>query len=233
MLTLLKEQKSRFAPAYLAHKYMGQHWDPLFVTEVRSEMAEIGLKPVGSATLVENHDSFVLGRAAREALAVIGDEDVMARDFLIDQFFRRDVFVREGANLDETAQRRRLLDGTFLLARELSPSGPTVRRLATGHGLKRRIGQGYPTAGSHRRRMDRARTGSAGHPTFLVMATAVSTSSTAKITLATITTALIAHQICCSFFCMPSGLLCVGCANFRDNNRFANEDASNFGIGTS
>jgi hypothetical protein len=109
MLTLLKEQKSRFAPAYLAHEYMGQHWDPLFVTEVRSEMAEIGLKPVGSATLVENHDSFVLGHAAREALAVIGDEDVreLARDFLIDQFFRRDLFVRR-AKRWMTRQRQRL-----------------------------------------------------------------------------------------------------------------------------
>jgi SAM-dependent methyltransferase len=119
MLTLLKEQKSRFAPAYLAHEYMGQHWDPLFVTEVRSEMAEIGLKPVGSATLVENHDSFVLGQAAREALAVIGDEDVreLARDFLIDQFFRRDLFVREGKALDDPGQRQRLLANAFALAR--------------------------------------------------------------------------------------------------------------------
>jgi len=119
MLTLLKEQKSRFAPAYLAHEYMGRHWDPLFVTEVRSEMAEIGLKPVGSATLVENHDSFVLGQAAREALAVIGDEDVreLARDFLIDQFFRRDLFVCEGKALDERGQRQRLLANAFALAR--------------------------------------------------------------------------------------------------------------------
>jgi SAM-dependent methyltransferase len=119
MLSLLKAQKSRFAAAYLAHEYMGRHWDPLFVTEVRSEMAEIGLKPVGSATLVENHDSFVLGQAAREALAVIDDEDVreLARDFLIDQFFRRDLFVHGGELLDEHGQRQRLLVTTFALTR--------------------------------------------------------------------------------------------------------------------
>jgi hypothetical protein len=98
---------------------MGKHWDPLFVTEVRSEMATIGLRPVGSATLIENHDTFVLGQAARAALVAIADDDVreLARDFLIDQFFRRDIFVRAGANLDDQAQQRRLLDGTFLLAR--------------------------------------------------------------------------------------------------------------------
>src|SRR5262249_33604798 len=97
MLSFLKQEEYRVAASYLAHEYMGQHWDPLFVTDVRRDMATIGLKPVGSASLVENHDSFVLGKAAREALTVISDEDVreLARDFLIDQFFRLDIFVRE------------------------------------------------------------------------------------------------------------------------------------------
>jgi SAM-dependent methyltransferase len=119
MLAVVKERHGPPAVAYLAHEFMGKHWDPLFVSEVRSEMATIGLRPVGSATLVENHDTFVLGQAARAALVAIADDDVreLARDFLIDQFFRRDIFVRAGANLDEQAQQRRLLDGTFLLAR--------------------------------------------------------------------------------------------------------------------
>ena len=133
MLSLIKQQKDRFAVTYLAHEYLGQHWDPLFVTEVRSDMAAIGLKPVGSATLVENHDSFVLGRAAREALAVIGDEDTreLARDFLIDQFFRRDVFSRNGEQLDEDAQRKRLLASTFALSRS---AGNIEYRLRTAAG---------------------------------------------------------------------------------------------------
>ena len=119
MLAMLKQQKDRFAATYLAHEYMGQHWEPLFVTEVRSDMATIGLEPVGSATLVENHDSFVLGKAARKTLAAISDGNVreLARDFLIDQFFRRDVFVREGKRLDEREQRRRLLANAFALTR--------------------------------------------------------------------------------------------------------------------
>src|SRR4029077_19309995 len=52
--------------------------------------------------------------------AVIGDEDVreLARDFLVDQFFRRDLFVREGKALDEHGQRQRLLANAFALARE-------------------------------------------------------------------------------------------------------------------
>src|SRR5262249_36857718 len=133
MLALLKQQKDRFAATYLAHEYMGRHWDPLFVTEARSDMATIGLTPVGSATLAENHDSFVLGSAAREALAAIGDDDVreLARDFLIDQFFRRDVFVREAERLDESEQRKRLLAGAFALTR---PAGQVEYTLRTAAG---------------------------------------------------------------------------------------------------
>ena len=117
MLSRLKQEEYRVAASYLAHEYMGQHWDPLFVTDVRRDMATIGLKPVGSATLVENYDSFVLGKAAREALSAIADEDVreLARDFLIDQFFRLDVFVRGADQLDEYEQRQRLLASAFTL----------------------------------------------------------------------------------------------------------------------
>lgn len=133
MVSALWQQRDRFAPSYLAHEYMGRHWTPLFVTDVRRDMATIGLAPAGSATLVENHDSFVLGRAAREALAVIDDEDVreLARDFLIDQFFRRDIFIREGRRLDEDEQRRRLCDEAFALMRA---AGKVEYALATPAG---------------------------------------------------------------------------------------------------
>ena len=118
MASSIKQLREHFAVGYLAHEIMVD-WDPMFVTEVRSDMATIGLEPVGSATLIQNHDSFVLGRAARETLAAINDEDVreLARDFLIDQFFRRDVFVRAGKQLDHNEQRQQLLASAFALAR--------------------------------------------------------------------------------------------------------------------
>jgi SAM-dependent methyltransferase len=129
MLAGIQELQDRLAWPYLAHEYMGKHWDPLFVTEVRSDMATIGLEPVGSATLVENHDSFMLGKAAREALAAITDKDIreLARDFLIDQFFRRDVFVRDSKQLDEQEQRWRLLANVFALVCGVSKVEYTLR----------------------------------------------------------------------------------------------------------
>ncbi|MFI4986716.1 MAG: class I SAM-dependent methyltransferase [Alphaproteobacteria bacterium] len=114
-----QKNKDRFPAAYLAHEVMGAHWEPLTVTEMRSAMATIGLVPVGSATLMDNYDSFVLGKAARALLAGIADENAraLARDFLVDQFFRRDVYVRAGRRLGESARRRRLLAGSYALAR--------------------------------------------------------------------------------------------------------------------
>lgn len=105
-------------PGYLVHEYLVGSWRPLWVTEVRAAMAEIGLTPVGSATLRENHDAFVLGRTAREILGRIADDAVreLTRDFFLSQRFRRDVFAREGILLDEEERRRRLLDSTFALA---------------------------------------------------------------------------------------------------------------------
>ena len=115
----LRKNKKRFAQAYLVHELMSENWEALCVTQVRAEMATIGLAPVGSATLVENFDLLVLGRDARKALAAISDNDVreLARDFLISQSFRCDVFVRAGRRLNEDERYQRLRATTFALAR--------------------------------------------------------------------------------------------------------------------
>ena len=113
-----REPARRCVPAYLAHELMNGNWEALCVTDVRAALAPIGLTPAGSATLMENYDSFVLGRAARDLLAAIEDPNVreLARDFFIDQFFRRDVFVRGGRRLHEDERRAGLLDSAWFLA---------------------------------------------------------------------------------------------------------------------
>jgi SAM-dependent methyltransferase len=113
------EDKNRYPVAYLAHEYMNAAWQPLFVNEVRAATAEFGLKPVGSATLLDNYGSFVLGGKAREILAGIADDDVreLTRDFFLDQHFRRDVFSRGDRPIDDDERRRRLLDSSFALVR--------------------------------------------------------------------------------------------------------------------
>lgn len=132
MMQSLKEHRVGFDPDYLVHELMVP-WDPQCVTDVRAHLGSIGLRPVGSATLVENYDNFVLGRAARELLATIEDPDAreFARDFMIDQFFRRDVFVREGRRLDDAERRQRLMNSAFWLSK---PSDEVKYSLATPAG---------------------------------------------------------------------------------------------------
>jgi SAM-dependent methyltransferase len=114
----LAERGDRFSPAYLAHEFMGADWEPLCVTDVRAAFAGIGLQPAGSAKLLENYDGFVLGQAAREALLRIADSDAreLARDFLIDRFFRCDVYIRGGKRLEDDERRSRLMQSAFFLS---------------------------------------------------------------------------------------------------------------------
>jgi SAM-dependent methyltransferase len=122
MATRLKKHPETYDLAYLPHELMSNNWDPLCVTDVRAAMRNIGLDAVGSAKLMENFDCFVLGKAARKTIAAIADPDAreLARDFLINQSFRRDVFARDGSALDEDGRRSRLLATAFALTRPAS-----------------------------------------------------------------------------------------------------------------
>jgi hypothetical protein len=113
----LARQRKRLPAAYFAHEYLAPAWQPLYVTEARVELATIGLRPVGSATLVDNFDSFVLRAAQRDALAEIDDGDLreLVRDYMLMQRFRRDVFCRDALPLSEGEQRRHILRQRFAL----------------------------------------------------------------------------------------------------------------------
>ena len=102
----LAKQRKRLAPAYFAHEISWRSaWQPLYVTEVRAELATIGLAPVGSAVLRNNFDSFVLREAEREALDEIAEPDPreLTRDYFLQTRFRRDVFGRDPAPISDRA----------------------------------------------------------------------------------------------------------------------------------
>jgi SAM-dependent methyltransferase len=116
------EERAKRPEAYFAHEYLAPAWRPRYVDEVRREMAEIGLAPVGSATLRDNFDSFVLRAKAREALKAITDPDKreLARDYFMFQRFRRDVFGLNARTIDDDERRQRLFGTTFALMRPAS-----------------------------------------------------------------------------------------------------------------
>ncbi|MGH7115007.1 MAG: class I SAM-dependent methyltransferase, partial [Stellaceae bacterium] len=100
-LAQLEARPDEYPVAYLVHEFMHAAWWPLYVTELRAAMAEIGLAPVGSASLIENFDALVLSEPARALLARIADPDLreLARDFFLDQRLRCDVFDRGNRRL--------------------------------------------------------------------------------------------------------------------------------------
>jgi SAM-dependent methyltransferase len=115
----LRERPADYRPGYLVHEFMHAGWQPLYVTELRRDLKEIGLEPVGSALLVENFDRWVLGRRAQKLVADIADPDrrELVRDFCLHQRFRCDVFARDAATLAPAEQRQRLLTAGLALAR--------------------------------------------------------------------------------------------------------------------
>jgi len=125
----LQERPEDYPPAYLVHEFMPPAWQPLYVTELRRDMATIGLKPVGSATLSENLDWMVLDEAARQTLGAITDPDAreLVRDYYLDQRFRCDVFARGNRQLGLGERTGRLDSSTFVLARPV----PAIRYTMT------------------------------------------------------------------------------------------------------
>jgi SAM-dependent methyltransferase len=125
----LQERPQDYPPAYLVHEFMPRAWQPLYVTEVRRDMATIGLEPVGSATLSENFDWMVLDKTVRRTLGTIADPDAreLVRDYYLDQRFRCDVFARSNRRLGPGERAGRLHSSTFVLARPV----PAIRYTMT------------------------------------------------------------------------------------------------------
>jgi SAM-dependent methyltransferase len=117
----IERLKESLSKNYFAHEFLPPAWQPLYVTQVRSAMADIGLVPAGSATIRDNFDSFILTPGARAALTGVphGDLRELARDFFLNERFRRDVFVRGGntRRLDDAERALRLGDTVFDLQR--------------------------------------------------------------------------------------------------------------------
>ena len=132
----VRRQRRRLPASYFAHEYLAPAWQPLYVTEVRPELTSIGLRPVGSATLGHNFDVFVLQAAQRDALSEIDDDDLreLVRDCMLMTRFRRDVFGRDVAPIDEDEQRHQLLARRFALAR---PESAVVYSVKTEAGTLR------------------------------------------------------------------------------------------------
>jgi len=84
---------------YLPHEYLHDHWYLHYHMDVANDLSSAKCDYIGSATLTDNiHPT--LSEPARQILASISDTGLRetVRDLMVNQFFRRDVFVK-GRNL--------------------------------------------------------------------------------------------------------------------------------------
>ena len=94
------------ATNYLAHEYFNKDWTLLYHADVVADMTAAKLTYAGSASIIEQFDDVV---AKPEALALYKDiNDRVLRetvkDFVLNQQFRRDIYVRGAPRLDVRAQ---------------------------------------------------------------------------------------------------------------------------------
>lgn len=102
---------------YLAHEYFNDHWHPLFVTQVAAELAPAKLGFAASANLLDQIDALSIPAAARDLFATVKDplQRQLVRDYLINQQFRRDLFVRGPVRLSPLEQTEQLKQQGFAL----------------------------------------------------------------------------------------------------------------------
>ena len=103
LLALLKTRN----PNYLAHEYLHTDTKPLYHMDIVKDFDAAKLNYIGSADLCYAYPSFYLNDEKRALVDVISNPPLREtlKDFFLNSYFRRDVFVRGARALSPTRQR--------------------------------------------------------------------------------------------------------------------------------
>lgn len=103
--------------SYLAHEYLNEAWTLLYHTEVSEEFSEAKLSYLTSAHMLDHLDSINLTAAQQKLLSETTDRALREtlRDFIVNQQFRRDLFVKGGLTMPMHEIRARWLESRFAL----------------------------------------------------------------------------------------------------------------------
>lgn len=104
-------------PAYLAHEYFNQDWKPLAFSQMAKWLEPAKLSYGCSAHYLEQIDSVNLTADQQKLVAEISDPQFAqtVRDFMVNQTFRRDYWVRGPRRLGSLDQDDQLLQSRILL----------------------------------------------------------------------------------------------------------------------
>ncbi len=88
----LKEQ----SPNYLAHEYLNDAWDLFYHSDVASDLQKAKMAYLCSASLLDHVDAINLTPEQQQIMANVLDPTLRetVRDYMVNQQFRRDVFVK-------------------------------------------------------------------------------------------------------------------------------------------
>jgi SAM-dependent methyltransferase len=128
---------------YLAHEYFNREWNCMYFTDVVDILAPAKLDYATSAVPLDALDAVNLSADGQAFLKTINHPILreQARDYFINQQFRKDLYVRGVIPLSPLEQRELLLDSRFVLV--LPPDGvaPKVNGAAGEAALQQEIYQ--------------------------------------------------------------------------------------------
>jgi hypothetical protein len=118
-------------PNYIAHEYFNQDLTPFYFMDVAQELSEAKLSWIGPADAVETLDVINLTKDQRQLLAEIDNEALRqtVRDHILDQQFRRDIFIKGPLRLSAIQARSKWLETRFILSRKGSDIPRQVKGL--------------------------------------------------------------------------------------------------------
>nr|WP_255616659.1 class I SAM-dependent methyltransferase [Microvirga puerhi] len=121
---------------YIAHEYFNADLHPFYFIDVARDFAEAKLQWVGSASPIETIDELNLSEDQRKILSEIDDIALRetVRDHIVNQNFRKDIFIKGPVRLSRLATRERWLDTRFALSRAGSDIPSEVK--GRGYSLK-------------------------------------------------------------------------------------------------
>ena len=137
---------------YVVHEYLHAHWAPMYFAHVAWDLASAGLGFVGSLPLAANYRDLVIPPALASVFEGVTDRVTFEslKDFALNEYFRRDVYVKgkpgrapsvTSAYLDDTSFVRRRREDTPKghlfegILRVLADGSATGRHLAKHRDL--------------------------------------------------------------------------------------------------
>jgi hypothetical protein len=114
---------------YIAHEYFNRDWTAFYHADVAAELAEAKLSYVGPADVMSGVDAVNLTAGQRALLASLSTvtERETLRDYIVNQVFRRDIFVKGAVPLTQAEAREKWLATRFVLTNGRADVPMTVK----------------------------------------------------------------------------------------------------------